>query len=95
MTDENSEFTPILLGPGLSPASCEVAIKITGVPTLAEMTARLGALPQAALVAAITAEPTIYKSMIGDARDTAAYLRALAETFTALADRLTQVSGDA
>jgi hypothetical protein len=60
---------------------------------MVELTARLGALPPAALAAAVKAEPAVYKNTISDARDAAAYLRALADSLQELADRLQGVSG--
>ena len=89
MADEN--FTPIEL-PGLPQDSYNVGQRIARVPTLTELTARLGALPPAALKAAIRAEPEIYKATITEARDTAVYLRLLAGTFSKLADRLEAVA---
>ncbi|WP_213775432.1 hypothetical protein [Bradyrhizobium sp. dw_78] len=89
MTDEtHDDFAPIYLGRDISPAAFDVAQHLATVPTLTEITARLGALPRAALLAAVKAEPSIYGGMIHDARDSAAYLRAIADTFEELADRL-------
>lgn len=65
-------FAPILL-PGLSQDAFAVA---------------LGALPPDALKAALTAEPEVYAAMLAEARDSAAYLRLLADSFAKLADRL-------
>jgi hypothetical protein len=80
-------FAPIQLG-AFSQDSFDVGRRIARVPTLAELTARLGALPPDALKAAVLAEPEIYKATIVEARDTADYLRLLAGTFGKLADRL-------
>jgi len=80
-------FTPIYTGT-FSQSSYDVADKLRNVPTLTELTARLGALPSEALAAAVAAEPEIYKRTIGDARDTAAYLRLLAASFDEISARL-------
>lgn len=89
MATEN--FSPIGL-PGLPQDSYNVGQRIAHVPTLTELTARLGALPPAALKAAVLAEPEIYKATITEARDSAVYLRLLAGTFNELADRLEAVA---
>jgi hypothetical protein len=91
MTDEKCEFAPILLGPGLSPQSFDVASRLAPVPTLSEITARLGALPRATLQAVIAAEPAVYQAMAGDARETASYLRSLATAFDQIAARLAPI----
>jgi hypothetical protein len=78
---------PIYLG-SFPQDSIDVGHRIEHVPTLAELTARLGALPADALKAAVAAEPAIYKATITEARDTAAYLKLLAGSFGELADRL-------
>ena len=84
-------FAPIVL-PGLSQDNVDVAQRLAPIPTMVELTARLGALPPEALASAVKAEPAIYERTIGDARDAAAYLRALADSFVILADRLQGVS---
>jgi hypothetical protein len=84
-------FTPICLGTFLQD-SFDVGQRLARVPTLVELTARLGALPADALKAAVLAEPEIYKATIGEARDTAAYLRLIADTFSELASRLESVA---
>jgi hypothetical protein len=86
----NSPFSPIVLR-GYSPASNDVASQLANVPTLSELTARLDALPVEALQAAVRAEPDIYQRVIGDAGDSAVFLRALADSFSAIADRLQEV----
>jgi hypothetical protein len=85
------KFAPIYTGE-FSQSSFDVAQKLQTVPTLAELTARLGALPREALAAAVAAEPAIYKRTITDAQDSAAYLRLLADGFDEIAGRLASVS---
>jgi hypothetical protein len=80
-------LAPIYTGE-FSQQSFDVAMKLAGVPTLTELTARLGALPREALAAAVKAEPEIYKQTIVTAQDSAAYLRLLADSFDELARRL-------
>jgi hypothetical protein len=84
-------FAPIFLGT-FRQDSFDVGQRIARVPTLAELTARLGALPPDALHAAVLAEPEIYKATIAEARDIAEYLRLLAGMFSELADRLESVT---
>jgi hypothetical protein len=84
-------FTPIYTG-AFSQNSFDVGEKLRGIPTLTELTARLGALPSAALEAAVRAEPAIYKRTIDDAKDAAAYLRLLAASFDEISARLASVS---
>ena len=84
-------FTPIYAGE-FSQSNFDVAGKIRGVPTLTELTARLGALPREALAAAVAAEPAIYAQTIADARETPAYLRLLAASFDEISSRLASVS---
>jgi hypothetical protein len=84
-------FTPIYTGE-FSQSSFDVSEKLRGIPTLTELTARLGALPREALAAATAAEPAIYKRTIADAQDSAAYLRLLADGFDKIAGRLASVS---
>ncbi|SHH17119.1 hypothetical protein [Bradyrhizobium erythrophlei] len=84
------KFAPIYTGT-FSQSSFDVSLKLQGIPTLAELTARLGALPREALAAAVAAEPEIYKRTIADAQDSAAYLRLLADSFDAIAGRLASV----
>ena len=84
-------FAPIYTGT-FSQSSFDVAIKLQGVPTLTELTARLGALPREALTAALAAEPEIYKRTIADAKDGADYLRLLADSFDKISSRLASVS---
>ena len=84
-------FTPIYLGT-FPQDSYDVGQRLARVPTLVELTARLGALPAEALMAAVAAEPEIYKATIGEARNTAAYLKLIAGTFGELADRLEGVA---
>ena len=89
MADE--KFLPIVL-PDLPQDSFSVGQRLEHVPTLSELTARLGALPADALRAAVQAEPEIYKATIAEARSSASYLRLLADSFDALADRLDGVT---
>jgi hypothetical protein len=84
-------FTPIFTGT-FSQSSYDVAEKLRNVPTLTELTARLGALPREALAAAVEAEPEIYKRTISDAKDSANYLRLLAASFDKISARLASVS---
>jgi hypothetical protein len=84
-------FTPIFTGT-FSQANYDVAERLRGVPTLAELTARLGALPRGALAAAMAAEPEIYKRTIADAKEAADYLRLLAASFDEISVRLASVS---
>jgi hypothetical protein len=84
-------FIPIYTG-AFSQSSYDVAEKLRSVPTLTELTARLGALPSAALEAAVAAEPEIYKRTIADAKEAAAYLRLLSDSFDEIAGRLASVS---
>jgi hypothetical protein len=84
-------FAPIYLGT-FRQDSFDVGQRLARVPTLVELTARLGALPADALKAAVVAEPEIYKATIGEARDLAAYLRLIADTFSELASRLESVA---
>jgi hypothetical protein len=84
-------FAPIYTGT-FSQSSFDVGEKLRGVPTLTELTARLGALPREALAAAVAAEPQIYKRTIGNARDAAVYLRLLAASFDEISARLASVS---
>jgi hypothetical protein len=84
-------FAPIYTGT-FSQSNFEVAQKLQGIPTLTELTARLGALPREALAAAVAAEPAIYKQTIGNARDAADYLRLLAASFDEISARLAGVS---
>jgi hypothetical protein len=84
-------FTPIYTGE-FSQSSFDVSEKLRGVPTLTELTARLGALPREALVAAVAAEPEIYRRTIADAKEAAAYLRLLAGSLDEIAGRLESVS---
>lgn len=86
-------FAPIVL-PGLSQENTDVALRLAPIPTMVELTARLGALPPAALAAAVKAEPQIYARTISDAREAAVYLRAIADSFVTLADRLEGMSGE-
>jgi hypothetical protein len=79
--------TPIYIG-SFSPDAVNVALQLARVPTLSELTARLGALPSDALAAAVRAEPEIYKATIAETRDLAAYLQLHAAAFTELAARL-------
>jgi hypothetical protein len=84
-------FTPIFTGT-FSQENFDVSEKLRTIPTLVELTARLGALPEGALKAAVTAEPEIYKRTIGDAKDGATYLRLLADSFDEISTRLASVS---
>jgi hypothetical protein len=84
-------FTPIYTGT-FSQSSYDVAEKLRNVPTLTELTARLGALPREALAAAVAAEPEIYKRAIADAKEAADYLRLLAASFDEISARLASVS---
>ena len=84
-------FAPIYTGE-FSQSSFDVADKLRGIPTLAELTARLGALPRDALAAAVAAEPEIYKRTIADAKAGADYLRLLAASFDEISSRLASVS---
>jgi hypothetical protein len=84
-------FTPIYTGE-FSQSSFDVAAKLQGIPTLTELTARLGALPREALAAAVAAEPAIYKRTISEAKETAEYLRLLAASFDEISARLASVS---
>lgn len=84
-------FAPIYTGE-FSQSSFDVGEKLRGIPTLAELTARLGALPREALAAAVAAEPAIYQQTVADARDGAAYLRLLAASFEEISARLASVS---
>jgi hypothetical protein len=86
-----ADFAPIYTGQ-FPQDSFNVAQKLQRVPTLTELTARLGALPREALAAAVAAEPGIYKQTITDAQDTAEYLRLLAANFDEIARRLASVS---
>jgi hypothetical protein len=87
----DEEFKPIQMR-NTSSQACEVAGMLSDVPTLSELTARLGALPRAALEAAVAAEPAIYQAMIAETTETADYLRHLADTFTEMATRLRGMS---
>jgi hypothetical protein len=80
-------FTPIYTGT-FSQSSYDVAEKLRNIPTLVELTARLGALPKEALVAAITAEREVYVRMVDDVRSSAEYLRLIAASFDEIASRL-------
>jgi hypothetical protein len=84
-------FAPIYTGT-FSQSSFDVALKLQGIPTLTELTARLGALPREALAAAVAAEPEIYKRTIADAKDAADYLRLVAASFDEISARLASVS---
>lgn len=84
-------FAPIYTGE-FSQSSFDVAQKLQGLPTLAELTARLGALPREALAAAVTAEPAIYRQTIADAQAAAEYLRLLAASFDEISSRLASIS---
>lgn len=84
-------FRPIYTGT-FSQSSYDVAEKLRNVPTLTELTARLGALPREALAAAVAAEPEIYKRTIGDAKASADYFRLLAAGFDEISARLASVS---
>jgi hypothetical protein len=84
-------FAPIYTGT-FSQSSFDVAEKLRNVPTLTELTARLGALPREALAAAVAAEPAIYKRTIADAKDNADYLRLLAASFDEISVRLASMS---
>jgi hypothetical protein len=84
-------FAPIYTGT-FSQSSYDVAEKLRNVPTLTELTARLGALPREALAAAVAAEPEIYKRTIADAQDSAAYLRLIAASLDEISARLASAS---
>jgi hypothetical protein len=87
----DEEFKPIQMR-NTSQQASEVEGMLSDVPTLSQLTARLGALPRAALVAAVAAEPPIYQAMIAECSETADYLRHLADTFEQMAARLRSVS---
>jgi hypothetical protein len=86
-----ADFAPIYTGQ-FSQNNFNVLQKLHGVPTLVELTARLGALPEDALKAAVKAEPGIYKQMINDAHEAASYLRLVAASFEEISARLGSVS---
>lgn len=91
MSNTEPTFAPIYTGE-FSQDSYAVAEKLRGIPTLTELTARLGALPREALAAAVKAEPEIYKQTITTAQDAANYLRLLADSFDDLQRRLASVA---
>jgi predicted amidohydrolase len=71
----------------------KIALRLHDIATRAEIVERLLALPEMILTGVVAAEPAVYATIAADAGEASLYLKALAQDFANIAERLSVCGG--
>ncbi|MEH2468843.1 hypothetical protein V1281_001901 [Nitrobacteraceae bacterium AZCC 2161] len=71
----------------------EISARLSQISTRAEIVERLLAVPAPVLAGVVAAEPDVYAAIAADAFEAADYLKALAQDFANIAERLSATGG--